>query len=65
MKDLIFTKECVTCNFKEAENLENIKSGERLSVIFGKIQKLFNVINDASSELAEVVTLPEQESSSE
>ena len=39
--DINFEKDKVTSDFKEAESLENIKSGERLSVIFGKIQRWF------------------------
>ena len=40
--DINFEKDKVTSDFKEAESLENIKSGERLSVIFGKIQRWFS-----------------------
>lgn len=46
LKDLKFEKDKITSEFQESEELENIKSGERLSVIFGKIQRWFNSISE-------------------
>ena len=48
--DINFSKGKVTSDFKEAEELENIKSGERLSVIFGKIQRWYPEIESCITE---------------
>ena len=42
MKDIKIAKDKVTCDFEEAENFENIKSGESIGTIFGKVQRWFN-----------------------
>ncbi|MDE6020413.1 MAG: hypothetical protein K2H01_05380 [Ruminococcus sp.] len=51
MKGIIFTENGVKCIFDEAEELENIQSGESADVIFGKIQKWFPYFSEFSSLL--------------
>lgn len=41
-----FTKDKVTCDFEEAENFENIKSGESIGTLFGKIKRWFSEIKN-------------------
>ena len=41
MKDLRFTKEHIYCDFDDSQSDENIKSGESLGVIMGKIKRFF------------------------
>ena len=48
--DLKFEKGKVTSDFKEAENFENIKSGESIGTILGKIQKWFSEIKDRADK---------------
>ncbi len=56
LKDLKFEKDKITSEFQESEELENIKSGERLSIIFGKIQRWFNGLKDFNDELKQTQT---------
>ncbi len=51
MKGIIFTEEGIKCIFEEAEELENIQSGESIAAIFGKIQKWFPHFSEFSSIL--------------
>lgn len=55
MKDLKFAKDKVTCDFEEAENLENIQSGESIGTIFGKIQKWISDIGSKYFSVQEIV----------
>jgi len=48
--DLNFSKGKVTSDFKEAENFENIKSGESISTIFGKVQRWYPEIESCITE---------------
>lgn len=70
MRDLKFTKDHVYAEFEESENTENIKSGEPLGVVFGKIAKWISeskewqahiqeALGTVESGLSEVVDLPE------
>ena len=48
--DLKFEKGKVTSDFKESDTLENIKSGESIGTIFGKIQKWFSKVKSCITE---------------
>ncbi|MGN0507599.1 MAG: hypothetical protein ACI4GX_00045 [Ruminococcus sp.] len=61
MKDLKFTKEHVCVEFEESENAGNIKSGEPLGVIFGKIAKWISESNELFSGLENCIKREEFE----
>ena len=48
--DINFSKGKVTSDFKEAENFEDIQSGESIGTIFGKLQKWFSKVKSCITE---------------
>ena len=57
--DLKFEKGKVTSDFKESDTLENIKSGESIGTIFGKIQRWYPEIESCITE-DDLKDLPER-----
>lgn len=54
MRDLKFTKDHVYAEFEEPENTENIKSGEPLGVVFGKIAKWISESKEWQADIANI-----------
>lgn len=54
MRDLKFTKDHVYAEFEESENTENIKSGEPLGVVFGKIAKWISESKEWQTDIADI-----------